>query len=652
MGGTKGLGEWSTILRWIRNVIFVKSHRIPFERAKALAEQFNIFNLIQPLLDYMPAPAPTVNHSLPPVASTSTLLGQVSQFPTPPPGRSTLTREADRKRERESGEMVPNLNQSVSKRLRTMMEESQDLNFYNNLPSTSTPPLRNNFGMVKPLSPPETFNFRLRPNSKPSQLFSSISDDPSGLDRQRGLLMSLFTETVPKNPLPSDLDPDLPLDETFHTALHWASALARLPLVEFLLDFGSDGNRGNLNGETPLIKSVLVTNNHDQDTFPVLIERLSPGLRTTDDQSRTVLHHIALMAAIKNRSPSSRYYMECILEFIARKEGGEFKALVDAQDVHGDTALNIAARVGNKALVRMLLDVGANKVLPNKLGLRPGDFGVDEDMLKISPGEESLANLIKTSSRSLPLPKSRDILDNLNLIIEQLNQDFSSEIQSKSDNLEGSRRDLKAVTKELADQRKIITESRRKVSELEETNQRIKNLQRALEEEDNFDWTGRSEIDGRPALNDAGPAFYRYPNAPTLSLLSPVQLTAAKPLDVIRENISDSRESLLRLGRIKLWYLRMDKLLQDRIKETEGAGADLEARTRRVVAYCCGVPVDQVDGMLEQLIIAMESDGVKLDMSRVATFMVRLLFLLFRVAFVLKYRLTDQNQRGLTREQV
>lgn len=82
---------------------------------------------------------------------------------------------------------------------------------------------------------------------------------------------------------------------------------------------------------------------------------------------------------MKGRAPSARYYLEQILIWIAQHQRGEFKSLVDLQDVHGDTALNIAARVGNRSLVRTLLDVGANRVLPNKLGLRPGDFGVETE---------------------------------------------------------------------------------------------------------------------------------------------------------------------------------------------------------------------------------------------------------------------------------
>ncbi len=63
-----------------------------------------------------------------------------------------------------------------------------------------------------------------------------------------------------------------------------------------------------------------------------------------------------------------------------QEDGGDFAKIVDLQDEHGDTALNIAARVGSRTLVRTLVDVGANKMLMNKLGLKPGDFGVESEV--------------------------------------------------------------------------------------------------------------------------------------------------------------------------------------------------------------------------------------------------------------------------------
>jgi len=72
--------------------------------------------------------------------------------------------------------------------------------------------------------------------------------------------------------------------------------------------------------------------------------------------------------------------MESILEYVARNEGAEgLRRVVDLQDLHGDTVLNLAARIGNRCLVRNLIDVGANTLLANKLGLQPGDFGVEDE---------------------------------------------------------------------------------------------------------------------------------------------------------------------------------------------------------------------------------------------------------------------------------
>jgi regulatory protein SWI6 len=125
------------------------------------------------------------------------------------------------------------------------------------------------------------------------------------------------------------------------------------------------------------MRTVLSVSAAADNAFSVLLPFLAPSLRTLDASHRSVLHHIAEVAGVKGRAASARMYMEAILEWVARNQGGEFRTFVDAQDENGDTALCVAARVGNRALVRMLVDVGADRALANKLGLRPGDFGVE-----------------------------------------------------------------------------------------------------------------------------------------------------------------------------------------------------------------------------------------------------------------------------------
>lgn len=175
---------------------------------------------------------------------------------------------------------------------------------------------------------------------------------------------------------------DTILDEQGHTALHFAASLSRLELVQLLIDNGADVNHGNNAGETPLMRTVLSAVTFEAQTFPPILKHLAESIRITDASSRTVLHHIALVAGVKQRSSAAQYYMECILEYVAlnRKGDDSLESLVNMRDIHGDTALNLAARVGNRILVRNLLDVGADAQSSNNLGLRPSDFGIVEEV--------------------------------------------------------------------------------------------------------------------------------------------------------------------------------------------------------------------------------------------------------------------------------
>ena len=51
------------------------------------------------------------------------------------------------------------------------------------------------------------------------------------------------------------------------------------------------------------------------------------------------------------------------------------------------------------------------------------------------------------------------------------------------------------------------------------------------------------------------------------------------------------------------------------------ASRERELRCRRVVAMCAHVPVDKVDRMLDELLVAVESIGQDVDIGTVANFM-------------------------------
>ncbi|KAK2463516.1 hypothetical protein APHAL10511_004267 [Amanita phalloides] len=416
------------------------------------------------------------------------------------------------------------------------------------------------------------------------------------------------------------VDIDAVLDEQGHTALHLAASLARQKIVNALLSQGADVHRGNYLGETPLIRACLATHNADQQMFHHLVVSLHQSIRTIDTSRKSVLHHIVSLAGVKGRSVSARYYLDQIFFWIAKHQGGDFKSIIDLQDEHGDTALNIAARVGNRSLVRTLLDVGANRLLPNKLGLRPGDFGVESEELSGGPrGEDLLASL--RSGPSAPIKKSQDVVADMTAMIQGLSAEFQSEIKSKQDALDVTQAHLRAATRELAEQRKQIQAWQAKCGELDQLKQRIRNVEQALADEDQFDWTGRTNGNDKDARENAGPAFQRRGHHSTLSGMSGAMdmafnLEPEPPIPMM-----GTPASLIRLRRLKMWHVRTEELIKERLQNLQGASAEKEYQCKKIVSLCTSIPVDKVEEMLENLVIAVESDAQVVDIGRVSGFM-------------------------------
>ncbi|KAL1943067.1 hypothetical protein VTO73DRAFT_4738 [Trametes versicolor] len=429
-------------------------------------------------------------------------------------------------------------------------------------------------------------------------------------------VLDLIREIPPDNPaLASDID--LVLDEQGHTALHLAASTARHTTVTALIAAGADVHRGNYSGETPLMRACLATHCFDTQSFHTLVASLNASIRTLDTARRSVFHHIAATAGVKGRATAARYYLDQINLWIVNNEKADFHSITDIQDEHGDTALNIAARVGNRGLVRALLDAGANRLLANKLGLRPGDFGVETEELTRS--EDILSSL--RSGPSVPLQKSQDVIADISSMIQGLGSEFSAEVKTKQDQLDVTQAHLRAATRELSEQRKQIQQWQGRCGELDQTTQRIRNLEKALADEDNFDWTGRTELDGSDAGPSSGPAFQARGSD---SALTGVGGAADVPahLDVDPTiPLGDSVANLIKMRRLKMWYTRVEQLMEARLRSLEGASAQKEYECKKIVALCTGVPLDKVDELLENLVVAMESESQVIDISRVSGFM-------------------------------
>lgn len=493
----------------------------------------------------------------------------------------------------------------------------------------------------------------------------------SAIEKQQ-LLVSLFLDpsqtdfsTHPTMRRLSGEDLDVPIDATAHTALHWAATLARTSLLRVLIAKGASIFRVNGGGETALIRAALTTNNLDHGAFPELLELLGPTIEMRDGRGRTVLHHIAVSSAIKGRSEACRYYLESLLEFVVRQgstnnsQHASFNGrpdsmpkqksiglarflseIVNATDLSGDTALNLAARIGNKSIIRQLLEVGANPTIPNRGGLKPVDFGVggDPEPIDAHPSssqslpsqEKSALNKVSDSSRDLMsceyLPASRltsslTTIAAITNLVSDTQTSFRTEIQAKQSLIDQTHAKLREETRLLSEERRHLEELQRKAHRRQELKQRITNLRRVNEElkvqlaRGAPNSNTKVRVDVKIGDADAG-LEVDASRLPQSSPSEPLQLTPET-----REYLSSLPPLHILQARLSA-YQTHNANLANYTTQLKSRSVDLEKKLRTVVALCTGVEESKLDGMIDGLLQAVQSEqGEEVDVGRVREFL-------------------------------
>ncbi|GIK03937.1 hypothetical protein Aspvir_008012 [Aspergillus viridinutans] len=338
------------------------------------------------------------------------------------------------------------------------------------------------------------------------------------------LIMTLFldkrTKDFSNHPALLQLtgeDLEIPLDEYRNNALHWAAMLARMPLVYALVEKGVSIYRLNGVGETALQKSVGTRNNLDYRSFPRLLQVLAPTIDMVDYSGRTILHHIAVMAATGGGGHvSAKHYLEALLEFIVRHGGtcisqqppngvegtngnktqagevitlGRFiSEIVNLRDDQGDTALNLAGRA-RSVLVPQLLEVGADPHIPNHTGLRPADYGVGVDMVDGNAQSQQAGS--KSDSFIDHLAKTKkEIFDatmaQISAIVQEtlggIDKELATDLSKKQEKFEHWHSKIRETAKARQIEQKKLDDLKSKSSDRVELSRRIKNLERSSED--------------------------------------------------------------------------------------------------------------------------------------------------------------------------
>lgn len=521
----------------------------------------------------------------------------------------------------------------------TMSTLTEDDNFEideNAVASTSTP--------LKPLDIENTPNFE---NSKLAITQVFVSTENTNLVDILGGEDKL-----------ESIDLDVPIDDLQHTALHWASVLGRISLVKDLIKYGANILRGNYAGETGLIRAVLVTNNFDGQFFPQLLDLLYPAIPLVDNFGRSVLHHIALTAGIKGRSDASIYYLSSLLKWIdtrgsknkeSRLSMSRFiQDVVNAQDKNGDTALNIAARVGDKNIAQLLLEVGADATIPNRAGLRPTDFGILIDGEKRSDNNEPQTPVGPTTASLPAVPRpdhsiqgykedQSEVIESIKSLITETETVFAAEYKKSNDEIQKMHQELRESNQQLEAKKKKLERLKTLSDTIVRDKQRAANLERALEEEEaNFKAeeerhgrTSQSMIYNKPQGSPDEPYVIQsiQKSHTHIKANNESSVTHALIRNAVAQDIKTNPQkyqdlpSHATLKARVLAYRENERRLLAFTDDLRGRSAELEQKFRRIVAQCASIKEDQVDSLLEGLVQAVESDPGEVDLSRVAGFL-------------------------------
>jgi transcription factor MBP1 len=177
---------------------------------------------------------------------------------------------------------------------------------------------------------------------------------------------------------PTNFKPDWPIDNERHTAIHWAAAMGDVEVIKQLKRFNANAASRSVRGETPLMRAVKFTNCYEKDTFLQVFKELADTIDVQDNLGWTVLHHAAAMRGGSTSGQScSRYYLDIILNHFWEIDRARIQALLDVQDLQGNTAMHMAAQRGARKCTRALLGRGAATDICNHEGV------MAEDLIKV-----------------------------------------------------------------------------------------------------------------------------------------------------------------------------------------------------------------------------------------------------------------------------
>lgn len=458
---------------------------------------------------------------------------------------------------------------------------------------------------------------------------------------------------------------DVPLDALGRTALHYAATLASPDLVGSFIELKiCSPIRGDNNGESALVASIQVTNSMERGNFTQMLnDWLWPNLWLFDNKRQSILHHLTLVAT--NNYQSGKFYLQKILEWVIAnpdrsKNLNRFcKEIVNAKESQdGSTALHWAGNNELKWFVYLLLELNADPEIANNLGVKPTDFdcvkqvsaarntykqnqqsaaaikvlcqdldvsGESEEyiVLLVLTGVEFLNKLTPYSavgaieefasqedSEEKPAAStnggsfslhSLKILNSIQELLATTNSEFEKVITAKKSEINNLNSELRDATILTANNRFVIKKVSDKINQIDTLKLQLANVNEKLQML-KAETTG-SEYFKEEEGDDAEP---RMVSADEPYIIQSIfdQVSSGEPIDATPELL----QSLPPVNVLRAQLAAYEELNANLEKEAECLRdySALTSKFKKVVSFCTGVNVEEVDDLLDGLLEAVE----------------------------------------------
>ncbi|SCU97921.1 LADA_0H09318g1_1 [Lachancea dasiensis] len=238
---------------------------------------------------------------------------------------------------------------------------------------------------------------------------------------------------------PPNLDINFTIDDQSHTTLHWAAAMANIPLLKVILTLPVDISLCNNRGFNTITKACFYNNCYKGGVFPQVLELLKPCIITPDLNGRLPFHYLVELSVNKSKDPVViNYYLDSLFEVLSKEDPTLLRMCLNHQDNAGNTVLHLAALNLNLELCNRLCYLGssmgvlnlehetATSILARYNLVPPTSQGLDEAVAELTGNVQSKTSKQLTLSTPVMTRKKNGSFSQHNDHTINLTQELSS----------------------------------------------------------------------------------------------------------------------------------------------------------------------------------------------------------------------------------